>query len=161
LRRLEKGPLFTGPEFFDECGRMFTIVGGRRIPVLLVKMMIDLAISVKESPLSDPPVPKTVVDVMVGYVNFLDRTSQAAIPSTPTLQQDAELVAWECLRKDSWPVPVPTARLLEKIGGADANARLEALRVRLGLVQFVEYNRELVHFVLHPIAEYLASLHLI
>jgi hypothetical protein len=35
------------------------------------------------------------------------------------------------------------------------------LQDRLGLVQVVEFARDFVHFVLDPLAEYLASLHLI
>jgi HEAT repeat protein len=160
LSRVNKGTLFTDREFFDVCARMSEIVGSRDIPVLLAKLIIDLAIGQKENPSSGSPL-RSILDIMVGYVYLLDHTSPATIPSTPTLLPDAECIAWECIRGHFRPEPVSVARLLVALGEPDANKRLQVLQERLGLVQMVEFARDFVHFVLDPLAEYLASLHIV
>jgi HEAT repeat protein len=166
LSQRNQRELFTDSEYFDACSQLSKMVGQRNITVLLAKLYAEQMIASKAG-VHNGLLPDNIPDLMLSYLNELNRDHGEDEPDNPTLHQDAKVVAWECLKYSFRPAPakreVILAELMEKaaIDEESAKARLKHLEKRLRILQTVGPAQDQICFALDPLAECLAALHLV
>ncbi|GAX41682.1 hypothetical protein NIES4075_26790 [Tolypothrix sp. NIES-4075] len=160
LTQRGKRNLFDDPEYFDACRRLSLMVGRRNITVLLAKLYAEQMIATKEGTAID--LPNNIPDLMLAYLNELNRGAAENEPDNRTVQRDAKAIAWECLKQTFRPT---TAILNDVLAALDAHdhpeARLEHLKKRLHLIDIIGSAEDKIRFALDPLAEYLAGLYLL
>ena len=164
LTQRGKRDLFDDAEYFDACRRLSLMVGKRNITALFAKLYAEQMIA-KVAVDSDDFVddlPLSIPELMLGYLNELNRDNADGELDNRTIQKDAKIIAWECLKKNFRP---GTAKLDDVVAVLDnqdsVNARLQHLEKRLRIIQINEAGRDKVRFALDPLAEYLAALYLV
>ncbi len=150
--------LFENDEFLNICLRLSRMVGQRTITVLLARLYADQMIERQQGTADRPP--DSIRDLMFNYLNQLNRQiPDDAKRDEFQVRQDAQFVAWECLRQTYQPTTATRQAVLaalESQGKAEeARARLQYLEQRLRLVQPIPPDR--VKLSLDPLAEYLAA----
>jgi len=160
LMQRGKRELFTDSEYFEACRRLSLIVGARNVTALLAKLYAEQMISLKEEA-SASGLPDNIPELMLSYLNQVNRGASGDDPNDRTVQCDAKAIAWECLRRTYRPAPAKRDAILAALGGYGAESRLEYLETRLRLIQTVGAARDQIRFALDPLAEYLAALHLL
>ncbi len=150
---------FTDKEFFAACGSLSDMVGSRNITVLLAKIFGERLIASKEQKMS-ASLPTNIPDLMLGYLNELNRNVVDGKVDDLVIHRDAKIVAWECLQHTFRPAPASREVILKSLG-EDARNRLDYLENRVRLIQTVLPTKQAVCFSLDPLAEYLACLHLV
>ena len=173
LIQCNKKELFTDSEYFDACSQLSKMVAQRNITVLLAKLYAEQMIARKEGTTTEfstqlsAPLPDNIPDLMLSYLNELNRDATAGEPDNPTIHEDAKIVAWECLRQNYRPAPAKREAILAEMEtrtGADAETvknRLKHLEKRLRIIHTVGPAQDLICFALDPLAECLAALHLV
>jgi HEAT repeat protein len=152
----ENEPLYCATE-------LAKIAGNRPITVLLAKQYVRLMIDRKLG--IESTMPENVPDIMLGYLNHLNRPSPGA-PSWPVdpreVQRAAKIVAWECVRSTLHSSSATYSSVLEKLGGEiTATQMIKLLNEDLRLLQIAGAGLDSVSFTLDPLAEYLAALYLV
>lgn len=161
LQALGKRDLFDDPEYFDACRRLSMMVGERRITVLLAKLYAEQMIASKEDA-AEGRLPENIPDLMLSYVNELNRRAQKGEPDDRTIHEAARIVAWECVRKAYRPARAKHEDVLKALAKNEhSDALLAYLEGRLRLIQTVEPGRDQIRFAIDPLAEYLAGLYLV
>jgi len=162
LERRKKRDLFEDEDYFDACRRLSRMVGQRNITVLLARLYADQMIEQQQG--AGGTLPASVPELMLSYLNQLNRTIEPAKQRDAlVVQQDAQRIAWECLKQTYRPTTASKKAItdaLKEAGADDIPARLDYLETRLRLVQTVEPGDKL-RIVLDPLAEYLAALRLV
>lgn len=167
LTQRGKRDRFTDTEFFDACSRLSAMVGARNITVLLAKLYAEQLIAVKDkiiggatqaSPLQ---LPDNIPDLMLSYLNELNRDLGGDKFDNRTVQQDAKALAWECLKGTYRPATAKREDAIASLNGDNAEARLKYLEDRLRLIQTIGPAQDQIRFALDPLAEYLAGLQLL
>ncbi len=160
LVQANKRDLFTDPEFFQACSRLSQMVGGRKVTALLAKLYADQLIAAKVEEIQQVPLltPGNIPDLMLGYINELNRSVTENKLSDRTVQQDAKVIAWECLKQTFRPTTARRDAVLATLGGNDAEIRLQYLEKRLRLIQTIGAAQDKIRFALDPLAEYLAAM---
>ena len=174
LTQRGKRDRFTDTEFFDACSRLSTMVGTRNITVLLAKLYAEQLIARQDGTASATgtqgltPLPDNIPDLMLSYLNELNRDVNADKLDNRMIQEDAKALAWECLKGNYRPATAKRKDALAKLAegiallnGDDAEARLKYLEDRLRLIQTIGSAQDQIRFALDPLAEYLAALQLI
>ncbi|MGB3510284.1 MAG: sister chromatid cohesion protein PDS5 [Microcoleaceae cyanobacterium] len=167
LTQLGKRQLFTDQDFFASCIQLSTMVGKRDITILLAKLFAEqmiLAKSVDFNRDSLRNLPTNIPDLILSYLNEINRELGDKKLSDIMVHQDAQAVAWECLKLRYKPT---TAKIkdaltsLSTVNDKDTELRLKYLEEKLHLIQTVGASKEEIKFNLDPVAEYLAGLHLV
>lgn len=163
LTRLNKRDLFTDVEFFVACSRLSKMVGTRNITPLLAKLYAEELVSAKIDAAREtvPELPDNIPDLMLLYINELNRFIHDDKLDDRTLHKDAERIAWECVKANYSPAPAKRDAVLEALGGKDAPHRLDYLEHCLHLIQTISPAEDQIQFALDPLAEYLAGLYLV
>ncbi|MBD2080173.1 hypothetical protein [Leptolyngbya sp. FACHB-17] len=92
-----KRNLFEDDQYFEYLRRLSLIVtDAREITLLFAKLYADLMIAVAERDLSED-LAKNASDLMLSYVNELNRNVQEGKLEDATVQQALKLIAWECV----------------------------------------------------------------
>lgn len=160
LTQRGKRDCFTDTEFFDACSRLSAMVGQRNITVLLAKLYAEQLIALKDGTIADQ-LPNTIPDLMLSYLNELNRDVNGDKFDNRLVQQDAKVIAWECLKQTYRPATVKREVAIAALGGDNAETRLQYLEDRLRLIQTVGSAQDQIRFALDPLAEYLAALQLL
>ncbi|NJK52289.1 MAG: HEAT repeat domain-containing protein [Leptolyngbyaceae cyanobacterium SU_3_3] len=166
LTQRSKRELFTDSEYFDACSQLSKMVGQRNITVLLAKLYAEQMIAKKEG-IAEENLPDNIPDLMLSYLNELNRDAAEDEPDNLTVHEDAKIVAWECLKHYYRPTPAKRETILaemEAITGTtsdDVKARLKHLEKRLRVIQAIGPAQDQICFALDPLAECLAALHLV
>jgi len=167
-RRLEKqGKKYLNyVEYYSACSRLTQIVGERKITVLLAKLYGDQLVdrlTEDQSNVLSSGLPKDIPGLMRSYINRLNRS----IPEDRKrdeleVQNDAKIVAWECLRyyyRSDLAKRDDVLSALEAISKeVDAKLRLQYLEKSLRLIR-TEEPGDKIRFYLDPLAEYLGALY--
>ncbi len=167
LTQRGKRDRFTDTEFFDACSRLSAMVGTRNITVLLAKLYAEQLIAVKEgttlgaTSASSLQLPDNIPDLMLSYLNELNRDVNGDKFDNRTVQDDAKAIAWECLKGTYRPAAAKRKDALAILDGDDAEVRLKYLEDRLRLIQTIGPAQDQIRFALDPLAEYLAGLQLL
>jgi HEAT repeat protein len=158
---------FTDQQFFAACSRLSLMVGQRQITVLLAKLYAEQLIAKVTRPstdVSDTLLPDTIPNLVLGYLNELNRDITGDKLDDRMIHQDAKAIAWECLKQTYQPATAKRADVLAALTEVDnqtAASRLDYLEDRLHLVQTIGSAKDQLQFSLDPLAEYLAGLHLV
>lgn len=148
----------TDREFLSACVHLSDIAGDRGITVLIAKLYAQLLIRRVRTEDSEP-LPRNVSELMVRFVVELNRNSQPEQPDTRAVLAASKQLAWLCVRP-SFQVGVgfrSDAIQLPAIG--QRSDLLTYLADELHLIEFVDPADEEFQFVVNPVAEYLAALH--
>lgn len=155
-----KRHLFEDEDYFEVCRRLSRMVRQRNITVLLARLYIDQTIAQQEG--AGGTLPDSVPELMLSYLNQLNRTIEPANQLDPLqVQQDAQAIAWECLKQTYRPTTAKkqdaiAALVAQGADEAEAKKRLSYLEKRLRLLQTLEPGDKL-RIILDPLAEYLAA----
>jgi HEAT repeat protein len=160
LSQRKKRDLFSDTEFFKACMQLSTIAGDRNITVLLAKLYADQIIAKKEGT-TDGNLPNNIADLMLHYLNQLNRSVTENKLSDGTVHKDAKIIAWECLKPTYRPAAANRQNAIDALGGENAESRLKYLEDKLRIIQTKGVAHDQIHFGLDPVAEYLAALHLL
>lgn len=156
-----KRDLFDDPEYFDACRQLSLIVGERDITVLLAKLYAEQMISLKETQMQNE-LPQSIPELMLRYVNELNRNLVGGQYSDREIQRVSKIVAWQCLKTIYRPIPTTRADIINSLNGTtDAEEILTYLEHRLKLIQTQGAALNKIRFTLDPLAEYLASVYLV
>lgn len=156
LGQRNKSHLFEDDEeYFDDCRRLSRMVGDRQITALLAKLYIDQLVRLKEA--GKDSIPESIPELMLQYVRELHQPASDPDKIVIVLA-DAQSVAWQCLKENFHPVAVNRDSVLTGLKGENIDARLEYLEDTLHILK-----RDLARtrFLLEPLAEYLAGLHVV
>jgi len=158
--------LFPDREFGPAGACISELVGERAVTVLLVKLYLDRLITAKQKQGDvDQDMPSSIPSLMLQYLNDIGNAVPEDIRrDARALHRDAKIVAWACLEERFRPVParIETVELmLATIDPLEIRERLLYLERRLRSIETVEPERDRVRFLLDPVAEYLAGLHMI
>ncbi|MBV6625602.1 MAG: HEAT repeat domain-containing protein [Rivularia sp. (in: Bacteria)] len=164
LNQRGKRHLFNDAEYFDACKRLSLMVGNRNITVLLAKLYAEQMISRadKEQDKFVDDLPLSIPDLMLSYLNELNRGASDIQLDNRTIQKFAKAIAWECLKHSYRPSPAKLDEVLAALKDSNStNIYLQHLEKRLRVIQISEPGRDKVRFAIEPLAEYLAALHLV
>jgi NACHT conflict system protein/HEAT repeat protein len=163
-----KRRLFTDPEFFTDCSRLSAMVsntpadgahGDTGMTVLLARLYADYIAAEKERP-SQAELPKNVPELMLSYLNFLNRDRSDRDPGHLAVHRSAQIIAWECIRANFRSSPAWIKDVVAALG-ENASDDLHYIQTKLRIVRTVKPTEEMIKFTLDPVAEYLAGLHLV
>ena len=160
LSQRQKRDLFSDEEFFDSCKQLSRIVGDRNITVLLAKLYADQLIAKKEGT-TDGNLPDNIAELMLHYLNQLNRSVTENNIGDATVHQDAKIIAWECLKSTYRPAAANRQNAIIALGEDTAESRIKYLEEKLRIIQTKGVAHDQIHFALDPVAEYLAALHLL
>jgi len=146
-------------EFFDGCRRLTRMVGEREVTVLLAKMYVDQLIRAIEAGYSES-VPDSIPELMLRYIREL-HPKDTDLDIINLAQRDAIAVAWQCAKDTFYPVAADRVGIVKGLDGDDADSRLKYLEETLRILRREVGLRDQVRFVLDPLAEYLAALHVV
>jgi HEAT repeat protein len=161
LTQRGKREYFDDAEFFEACRRLSLMVGTRDITVLLAKLYAEQMIAAKEGS-TDGNLPGSIPDLMLSYVNEVNRGVESHKQDDRWVHRVAKAIAWECLQRTYGPTPAPRQAVLAAlVGEQDTEAMLTYLENQLRLIQTWGAGRDHIRFMLDPLAEYLAGLHVL
>ncbi|MGL5062020.1 MAG: HEAT repeat domain-containing protein, partial [Microcoleus sp.] len=160
LSQQQKRDLFSDTEFFNACIQLSTIVGDRNITVLLAKLYAEQLIAKKEGT-TDGNLPDNIAELMLHYLNKLNRSVTENNIGDATVHKDAKILAWECLKSTYRPAAANRQNAIIALGEDTAESRIKYLEDKLRIIQTKGVARDRIHFALDPVAEYLAALHLL
>jgi HEAT repeat protein len=172
----DKRRLFRDPEFFDACRKLSLMGGERGITCMLARLFVDQLVAAKEGMATDK-LPDNVPGVMRNYLYIENRRVPDAIDSE-VLMVAAKALAWASVEANLYPQPVSYKNALAALRrkevveelyelgypNMDEGGRgsvIKYLENRLMVIKTFEGNHGSLGFTLDPLAEYLASLHLI
>ena len=155
-----KRELFTDREFFEACSRLATIAENRDITVLLAKLYAEQLIAVKFGITADT-IPDNIPELILCYLNQLNQAVTDHPLDNRTIQHDAKIIAWECLRHTYQPTSAKRNAILTALHQEDAENHLDYLENRLCIIQTIAAAQDQIRFTLDPVAEYLAGLYLV
>jgi hypothetical protein len=149
--------LFEDSEYFEYCLRLSEMIGDRDATVLLAKLYAEQMIASKES--DNRGLPETVPDLILAYLNELNRVRPPFAPTDIELHRVAKIVAWECIHRTFRPMTGDRQSLLRELGGEMPTDRLLTyMQDNLRLIKITGPARSEVRFALDPVAEYLGAL---
>lgn len=106
--------------------------------------------------------PRSVPDLILAYLNALNRNRTDDDPDDPTLHRAAMIAAWECVGATFRPgQPGSKEAIRNSLVDAGIDAGLLDRMEKLGIVRTVEPAKTQVRFDLDPLSEYLAALKLL
>ena len=166
LREKGRFDWFSNDEFQTACQKLTLMVGkGKNITPMLATLYIDQLIEAKakSQQVLRPQLPNNVPYLMMNYLEQLNnKVPDAEKQDFHVLQNVAKALAWEYLKTDYHPKPLPREVTMKTISNEaqGTSLTLDYLVDYLNLVQPVGM-RERFKFALDPIAEYLAAFHLL
>lgn len=154
--------LFTDKELYKDCAKLSEIVGQKKITPMFVKLYAEQLIEKKVKVAQELTLPNNIPELMLKYLDELNREIKEENRSGDRIvDQDAKSLAWACLKNSYQPSEIMRSEALVTLGGNDAEERLEYLEEKLHLIQTNQTSKDKIHFILEPLAEYLAAWHLV
>lgn len=154
----------TDSELFDASRQLSEIVTkGTGITPLLARLFAEQLIDLQKNdkPLKD--LPRSVPDLMLSYLNSLNRDRAQSDPDNADVQKAAKIAAWKCL-EDTFKPGQPGAKEAIRKALVDvglSHTLLGTLETRLKILATVEPAESHVRFSLDPLTEYLAALYVV
>ena len=154
-------------EFLQAGLRIVELLGDRPVTVLFIKLYLDRLIETKRRQGDlDIEMPRNVPSLALAYLNNINSSIPGNLSrDSRAVHQDAGAVAWACLKERFLPAAASIDRAvgpaLASVDPENVYERLVYLERRLHLIETLEPERDRVRFLLDPVAEYLAGLHLV
>ncbi len=140
------------------------------LTILLVKLYAEQMIAAKKTT-STEELPNNVPDLMLQYLNELNRNIQENKLENVKVHKISQIVAWKCIESTFKPESTEYKQVVEalavdlELGVEKAQTKgeeyLNYLEKELKLVRTNKLHEQTLRFTLDPLAEYLASLYLI
>ncbi len=160
LTQQGKRDLFTDEEFFEACRQLSVMAGRSNITVLLAKLYADQMIAAKTNAFEEH-IPTNIPELMLYYLNQLNQSVTDRKLDNRTVQHDAKIIAWECLKQTYHPTSAKRDTILTVLDGDEPKVHLNYLEKFLHIIQTVGAAENQIRFTLDPLAEYLAGLYLV
>ena len=153
---------FDDSDYFDACSRLSKVTGYRGITALMAKLYAEQMITVKKEVTSLDDLPDSIPDLMLGYLNWINRNRTDEDPDHRTIHSLSKVIAWASLEETFRP----SDALLSVIQSAlpdeqNLDKKLSYMSEKLGLIRFVGHSLNRIRFTLDPLSEYLAGLRLL
>lgn len=153
----------TDAELYRACSRLAEMVGTERgITPLLARLYAEQLIDVAQTDATVRELPETTPELMLRYLNSLNRDRQGSNPDNPTVHRVAKVVAWCCLKSAYRPGTASKKELRDELAKLNTSHSsddlLSYLEHRLRVIRTIEPAETHVQFVLDPLAEYLAGM---
>ncbi|WP_449419573.1 HEAT repeat domain-containing protein [Phormidium nigroviride] len=179
LEKLGKIHLFGGSRFHYACGDLAKLLEGienekRSTTVLFARLYADMLIAKKtaensnvlleDTPDSTKKPDKNIPEFMLSYLKEINKDVAEDKLSINEVHEVAKLLAWECLKITYQPTSIKIKDALNALSALhpqDAKERLKYLQDKLRIIKTNPPSEDNIRFVLDPIAEYLAGLHLV
>ena len=165
-----KSHWFNDSDRHEACLRLSHMVGQRPLTVLLAKLYLDQLIAIKSAALDSVALqlntqlfeasPSNIPDLILYYLNCLNQNVMENRLENEVVQQDAKLIAWECLQRTYHPDWIRRQTALLALGEDNAATRLDYLCDRLNIVK-ASAAGDKIRMSLDPVAEYLAAMQLV
>ncbi|MBT9313152.1 HEAT repeat domain-containing protein [Leptothoe kymatousa] len=170
LKAKDQRELFEDEDYFDALRRLSQLVTEEKeITVLLARLYADQMISVVQDQFIND-LPTNITDLILSYLNELNRNVQDGRLDDTKVQQNAKVTAWECLKNTLKPETANREQVIEKLlllkgdnnfAQEQAKNALDYLEKPLSLIRTISPAKTRIRFTLDPLAEYLAALHLV
>ena len=162
----ESGHNLADPNLFDACRRLASMVEAERgITPLLAKLFAAEVVGALEGRMTLQELPQTIPDLMLDYLNHLNRHRTKSEPDDEALHRAAKLVAWECVKHSFRPGPArksDISAILDKDQKEPLSREiLLYMEEKLRLINTLSPAKTDLQFALDPLAEYIAAMHLI
>jgi hypothetical protein len=129
------------------------LIGNSDITLLLAKLYAKASCSAATVDLAE---------LMLSYLNELNRGLIHEQLDDRTVHQAAKSLAWACVQQQLRLAPIRRSEALRTLSTTgSAQPTLDYLEYRLSLIQTIGAAQEEVQFVLAPLANYLAAIHLV
>jgi|GEM_PF-378574 len=149
---------FTDRQFFAACGRLSDMVGDKSVTPLLAKLYAEQLVSVR----NPDDLPRSIPDLMLRYLDELNRGRNPGEPDDLVVHQAAMTAAWHCLKGTFIPALADRKNVVTDLGEPEQAEHLLAyLEERLRVIEIIRPARRKIRFSLDPLAEYLAALRVI
>jgi HEAT repeat protein len=150
-------------ELYGACKGLADLVGSHRsITPLLAKLYAEQLAKRDPAKTWQNELPENIPDLILGYLNTINRDRGPADPDHATVHKAAEIVAWECCQGNLHAGYAKKARVMHALWEAGLKSDLvEYLEHRLQLVRSIRPAETHIEFALDPLAEYLAALRLV
>jgi HEAT repeat protein len=157
------GATLADRELYEACRRLAEVVGSNRgITPLLARLYAEEIVTASHNGAGLGGLSGSVPDLMLGYLNTLNRNRRNSDPDNPTVHSAVKLAAWECIKRTFRPGRARKSDLVAAFKRERLDPQILAyLETRLGLISTVAPAETEAHFVLDPVAEYLAALQLV
>lgn len=151
----------TDAELFDASRRLAELVTmDTGITPLLGRLFAEQLSTLHKhkEPISN--LPRSVPDLMLSYLNYLNRNRSDSEPGNADIHRAAKIAAWACLRGSYKPGQRGEKEVIRQalVSAQLSETLLDILEMRLGVVKTVEPAESHVQFLLDPLSEYLAAL---
>jgi hypothetical protein len=148
---------------YRACTRLAEMVATERgITPLLARLYAEQLIDPARGDANVRELPTNIPELMLRYLNSLNRDRANSDPDNPTVHLAAMVVAWPCLKSTYRPGAAKKQEQREELAklktGHSPEVLLEVLERRLRLIRMIEPHETHVRFVLDPLAEYLAGM---
>ena len=172
LSKCGKRDLFEDAEYFSHLSRLSQIVTNNRdITVLFAKLYADQMIVLTQE-INHVELPNNIPDLMLSYLNELNRTIQESKVEDYIIQRKAQVIAWECIKETFKPETAEKEKALAALCASNKDMDVEATRNtaklhldylenRLFLIRTISPLNKRIRFSLDPLAEYLAGLYIV
>lgn len=159
LRKRNQLDLFDDLELGEVLNRLSKIVGDRDITILMCKLYADQLIAYKKGEMDN--LPENVPDLMLQYLNELNRNVKDGRIDDPEVHKYAKIIAWLSLEQNFSASYVSEDLILKKLDEKNPKEKLKYLIDKLRILKVIEPAKDKVRFVLDPIAEYFAGLYVV
>ena len=141
----------TDAELYRACSRLADLVGAERgITPLLARLYAEQLIDKAREDGTVQELPETVPDLMLRYLNGLNRDRQGCDPDNPTVHRAAKVAAWACLKSTYRPGAASKQDLRDELAklntGRSPDDLLSYLEHRLRVIWTIEPAETQVQF---------------
>lgn len=151
----------TDSELFEASRRLSDLVTAETgITPLFARLFAERLVDLQERGEPISSLPKSVPELMLAYLNSLNRRRRAEEPDDTLVHVAAKIAAWHCLKETYMPGQLGSkADIVDALAKCGANTKLlDDLEARLRILRTVGSDRLHVRFELDPLAEYLAAM---
>jgi HEAT repeat protein len=153
-------------EFFELCRRVPLMTNERAVTALLAGLFAQLAMQNRRDVSKgddleyvDEAMPQNCPDVILHYINYLNREFDKDVTSNANVQRAAKIIAWECIKDTFQPTAAKTRDIIDALASDNlAPELLDHLEANLRLIRRMKPGYERTRFSVEPIAEYLGCM---
>jgi HEAT repeat protein len=147
-------------DVLSACVKLRWLVKDRGITPLLARLYVEALIGFCKADRPLCELPSTVPDLMLAYLNELNRKPTDPRIEDATVHRAAKSAAWECMMPSLRPGRADRAKVLRLLNAGSIKPEvLDFLEQRLHVIETVPPAKTEIEFMMDPIAEYLAGLH--
>ena len=148
--------------YFEACTKLSRIAGPRGITALLARLFAEQMRLLTDKATTVDDMPGTIIDLMIGYLNWLNRNRTETDMDNHTLQRISSVIAWKAIEKEYKPSDVSLNTIQNELADeVDLENKLHYLDKKLGVIRYTGESMRRLRISLDPLAEYLAALHLL